>query len=83
MKTVPVGGLLVDVCLGETCAGSAAAAAAVAVAVAVVVAVDRPARKHKSQSQKKNKQNSRDCIVSLACIDKVLHMQLELPTSWN
>lgn len=53
VKTVPVGGLLVDVCLGETCAGSAAAAAAVVVAVAVVVVVDRPARKHKSQSQKK------------------------------
>lgn len=53
VKTVPVGGLLVDVCLGGTCAGSAAAAAAVVAAVAVAEAVDRPARNHKSKLQKK------------------------------
>lgn len=51
---VPVVGLLVDVCLGGTCAGSAAGAAVVAAVVAVEVAADRPARKHDSQGQKKN-----------------------------
>lgn len=50
---VPVVGLLVDVCLGGTCAGSAAVAAVVVAVVAVEVAADRPARKHKTQGQKK------------------------------
>ncbi len=61
---VPVVGLLVDVCLWGTCAGSAAIAAVVVAVVAVEVAADRPARKHKTQGQKKNKQNCSECTVT-------------------